>query len=83
MSDGPSNYSSLREEWSLLVHSFLDQQPEEKNFTSLFLAPSFGGALEVPGELPALLLDKIELVASFFLRFAIPTAKGGVKFILD
>lgn len=31
MSDGPSNYSSLREEWSLLVHSFLDQQPEEQN----------------------------------------------------
>ena len=30
MNDGPSNYSSLREEWSLLVHSFLDQQPEEQ-----------------------------------------------------
>ena len=30
MNDGPSNYSSLREEWSLLVHSFLDQQPDEQ-----------------------------------------------------
>ncbi len=30
MNDGPSNYSSLREEWSLLVHSFLYQQPQEQ-----------------------------------------------------
>ncbi len=34
MNDGPSNYSSLRQEWSLLVHSFLDHQPEEKNLNA-------------------------------------------------
>ena len=28
MNDGSSNFSGLREEWSLLVHSFIDQDPE-------------------------------------------------------
>ena len=34
MNDGPSNFSGLQKEWSLLVHSFLDQAPKDKKIIS-------------------------------------------------
>ena len=30
MNDGPSSFGGLQKEWSLLVHSFLDQTPTDK-----------------------------------------------------
>ena len=30
MNDGPSSFGGLQKEWSLLVHSFLDQAPTDK-----------------------------------------------------
>lgn len=34
MNDGPSNFGGLQKEWSLLVHSFLDQAPKDKKLIS-------------------------------------------------
>ncbi len=34
MNDGPSNFGGLQKEWSLLVHSFLDQTPQDKKIVS-------------------------------------------------
>ena len=34
MNDGPSNFGGLQKEWSLLVHSFLDQAPKDKKIIS-------------------------------------------------
>ncbi len=35
MNDGPSSFGGLQKEWSLLVHSFLDQAPNKKTTPKL------------------------------------------------